>query len=611
MRSTRLSTIFVSLVLLAWFSGPVHAAPTSQSSCSGLQSLTSAKNGTLNGCDFCFLPLEGAEFVSCFCIEPDFIGASSFAPPADHFPLRIERVGFGWKSPSGSYPPSVQKSTRVYLGHPTGTLTPVYTGPSPLLVDGQINWHTLTTPVVVSSPTELTVGLEFDENLTNGEARLAADAVPSSAGRSYLYNDYQDVWIEVGDNNQGDWVIHLEYTCSLGASLTSSVDTLYANAGGVQPLEVAAGPQYQGDVYWILGSLAGTSPGTPIGGGLLLPLNVDDYFLVTLQSPTAPVFDEFLGVLDASGSASAALVLQKLSYSFGGLTVNHAYVVIDGPQVVAVSNPVSLDLILGTEPQADPGPYVYEDEPGYGEKVTVFYDASSSIGFEAPIASYLWEFSDGTTSTSAFGSKDFPAGLHQNWLTVTDELGLCATAPWEVDVNGLPLAQFEMTSPIATVGETTWFDASASFDAPGGTIVEYQWQFEGKLKKTSGPITSYVFEQPEFDVVELTVIDDDGLAGSNIAELGIEVNGVPECVLDHSYDQQANLVYFWSNSYDIDSFGSGIVLYEWDFGDGSTFSSSAEEAEHVYASPGTYAVTLTVTDNEGSSATCGDSVSVP
>ena len=53
-----------------------------------------------------------------------------------------------------------------------------------------------------------------------------------------------------------------------------------------------------------------------------------------------------------------------------------------------------------------------------------------------------------------------------------------------------------------------------------------------------------------------------------------------------------------SNSFDAD----GIVeSYEWDFGDGGTASGS--EASHTYVKPGTYTVTLKVTDDQGATDT--------
>jgi Ca2+-binding RTX toxin-like protein len=51
-----------------------------------------------------------------------------------------------------------------------------------------------------------------------------------------------------------------------------------------------------------------------------------------------------------------------------------------------------------------------------------------------------------------------------------------------------------------------------------------------------------------------------------------------------------------------DTDGGTIASYEWDFGDGSPAqTTTTPTTTHTYANPGTYAVTLRVTDNEGCS----------
>jgi DNA-binding beta-propeller fold protein YncE len=46
-----------------------------------------------------------------------------------------------------------------------------------------------------------------------------------------------------------------------------------------------------------------------------------------------------------------------------------------------------------------------------------------------------------------------------------------------------------------------------------------------------------------------------------------------------------------------------IVRYDWDFGDGTVVRDGGPSPQHVYTEPGTYTVTLVVTDNEGASTT--------
>jgi PKD domain len=46
-----------------------------------------------------------------------------------------------------------------------------------------------------------------------------------------------------------------------------------------------------------------------------------------------------------------------------------------------------------------------------------------------------------------------------------------------------------------------------------------------------------------------------------------------------------------------------IVSYDWDFGDGTVARDGGPSPQHTYTAPGTYTVTLVVTDNEGASTT--------
>jgi len=67
-------------------------------------------------------------------------------------------------------------------------------------------------------------------------------------------------------------------------------------------------------------------------------------------------------------------------------------------------------------------------------------------------------------------------------------------------------------------------------------------------------------------------------------------------IVDFTYEIEGmNVTFNASMSYDPDG---NILSYEWDFGDGNVKTTTSPIVNHTY-SPGTYTVTLTVTDNDG------------
>ena len=60
--------------------------------------------------------------------------------------------------------------------------------------------------------------------------------------------------------------------------------------------------------YFLLGSVSGTAPGTPLpGGSATLPLNWDLFTMLVFQLANTPVFANFQGTLDTEGNATATM----------------------------------------------------------------------------------------------------------------------------------------------------------------------------------------------------------------------------------------------------------------------------------------------------------------
>ena len=129
--------------------------------------------------------------------------------------------------------------------------------------------------------------------------------------------------------------------------LTAGASSISVAAGGSQPLSIDAGPCRAGSLYLLLGSITGTVPGIPLGG-LVLPLNLDAYFLLTLTEPNAGALVGTFGTLDARGLGAAAFELPPGSNpALAGLHLDHAAPILDPVTfaVQLVTEVVGLDLV--------------------------------------------------------------------------------------------------------------------------------------------------------------------------------------------------------------------------------------------------------------------------
>lgn len=128
-------------------------------------------------------------------------------------------------------------------------------------------------------------------------------------------------------------------------SLTAEPSELSLAAGGVQTMRLFAGAGQGGKLYWIVGSLSGTSPGTPLRPGFTLPLNFDAYTELLIANPNTLLANS-RAWLSITGTASAALHLPAGVPEAVGRELFHAYAVIDvdAGRFDFVSNPVALTL---------------------------------------------------------------------------------------------------------------------------------------------------------------------------------------------------------------------------------------------------------------------------
>jgi len=237
-------------------------------------------------------------------------------------------------------------------------------------------------------------------------------------------------------------------------------------------------------------------------------------------------------------------------------------------------------------------------ETGYtGELFT--FNASASHDPDGFIVNYFWNFGDGTNATGVIAEHTYGEdGGYIVTLIVTDNDGSTGTASAAKTVlNRPPVAVFAESAETGYTGELFTFNASTSYDVDG-SVVDYFWDF-GDGTNATGVVASHAYADNGTYTVTLTVTDDDGSTASASATKNV-LNRPPVAVFTESAEQVLTgetITFNASASFDPDG---SVTSYFWDFGDGT--NTTGVSVGHAYAEDGNYIVTLTVTDNDGSTA---------
>lgn len=126
--------------------------------------------------------------------------------------------------------------------------------------------------------------------------------------------------------------------------LEVDVREVSALSGGTVTFVLDASNEYWYRPYILLGSLSGTHTGIPMPGGeALIPLKWDAYTDFALSMTNTPYFQDFMGILDGTGKATAELVIPPLSQEHVGITLYFAYGIF-GPDGLA-SHPVTIEIV--------------------------------------------------------------------------------------------------------------------------------------------------------------------------------------------------------------------------------------------------------------------------
>jgi PKD repeat protein len=249
--------------------------------------------------------------------------------------------------------------------------------------------------------------------------------------------------------------------------------------------------------------------------------------------------------------------------------------------------------------------------------LTVSFDASASSDADGTVVTYAWTFGDGATGTGVAAAHTYAtAGTYTVRLLVTDDDAATANTTGDVTVtstpppaNQPPLASFTASPASGDAPLTVAFDASASSDSDG-VVAAYSWNF-GDGATASGRTASHTYAAAGAYTAQLTVTDDDGAVASTTRGITVTtapVNQLPVASFTASPSSGvAPLTVSFDAAASSDPDGS-IATYAWVFGDGAT--ATGRSTSHIYTIAGSYSPRLTVTDDDGATASVTRVISV-
>ena len=236
-------------------------------------------------------------------------------------------------------------------------------------------------------------------------------------------------------------------------------------------------------------------------------------------------------------------------------------------------------------------------EPDIGQQVSF---AASASGGTAPYA-FSWTFGDGqggsgTPVTHTFSSS----GSYAVTLVVTDANRTTSVSSQTITVAPQLSVSINASPASPDAGQQVSFVGSGS----GGVApYTFSWDF-GDSGTGGGSTASHTYQAAGTYTVSLTLTDANGYS----ANLSTNTVVKPPLTATFTYSPSnpAPLLPVTFNA--VATGGTQPYSYNWDFGDGSTATGAS--ATHSYLLPGTYSVSLAVTDANGQSFVTSETVTV-
>ncbi|MEM7257845.1 MAG: PKD domain-containing protein [Pseudomonadota bacterium] len=237
--------------------------------------------------------------------------------------------------------------------------------------------------------------------------------------------------------------------------------------------------------------------------------------------------------------------------------------------------------------------------------LNVALDASGSSDMDGNIASYQWQSNAGVSIADGLMSQaTYPqSGTFTITLTVIDNSGGTNSVSQAIVIssgNGGtgPTAAFTFQVD----GLNVMLDASSSTDTDG-SIVNYQWQSNGGVTIPNGQMSQLTYPQEGTFTITLTVTDNSGLSSMlsqsiTLVDTGQQGMATADFTATPIMGEAPLTVMLDAQASQPSMNATNITSYQWISSNGS-FIPPESTQQVIFGIPGTYTITLTVTDNLG------------
>jgi PKD repeat protein/DNA/RNA endonuclease G (NUC1) len=485
--------------------------------------------------------------------------------------------GDGSDSITTEYPaestPNSETQSHVYAADGTYTATVTVTDSDGAVTESTIDVTINNTPPVIET---ITGDTEINEGDTASFSAIATDAGNDPLTYSWNFGDGSEA-ITTPDtltpiphiyNDNGDYIVTLTVTDSSGATSSSSLDITVNNTNPVISDITDA-----------------------------LTINEGDAARLSVTAVDAGA-DDLTYVWDF-GDGSEIVMGENAEHIFADNGLYQASVTVTDDDGASVTQSLSIT-VKNVAPIADP----WLDETAT-EGDTVEFNLNFSDAGRLDTHTLTWDFGDGSKPLTTNGDETSVShayvdnGIYTASVIITDSDGASTTNTMTVTVNNAAPAIASLTGDTnINEGDTAKFAITAT--DPGSDELTYSWDL-GDGQTATGTDISHTYTQNGTYTVTATVTDSDGAATSSTLE--VKVNNVAPTIIDLTGDSsidEGDTATFSATATDP---GNDTLTYTWNLEDGTQISGTDVTISQRFVEDSEYDVNLTVTDEEGASAT--------